>query len=151
MEHRGGCHCGNLRLTLLLSEPPEKVRLRACGCSFCRAHSTRTTSDPKGSVEVWADDWSLVEPYRFGTGTADFLLCRRCGVYIGAFCETADGRRAVINTNALEDRARFAGGPIPYDHEGETLEARLARRAANWTPAVIHRPQRVSAPAADVL
>jgi hypothetical protein len=92
-EHRGGCHCGNLRLTLLLSTPPEAVRLRACQCSFCRAHATRTTSDSNGAVEVWAEDWSLVKPYRFGTGTAEFLICRRCGVYIGAFCDTQDEPR----------------------------------------------------------
>ncbi len=151
MEHWGGCHCGNLRLTLRLSEPPEAVRLRSCQCSFCRAHATRTTSDPNGAVEVWAENWSLVESYRFGTGTADFLICRRCGVYIGAFCETEGGARAVINTNALDDRARFAGEPTPYDHEGEGLSERLARRAANWTPAVLHRPRTVAAPPAGVL
>jgi hypothetical protein len=151
MEHRGGCHCGNLRLTLRLSEPPEAVRLRSCQCSFCRAHATRTTSDPNGAVEVWAENWSLAESYRFDTGTADFLICRRCGVYIGAFCETEGGARAVINTNALDDRARFAGEPTPYDHEGEGLSERLARRAVNWTPAVLYRPRIVAAPPAGVL
>ena len=125
--------------------------LRACQCSFCRAHATRTTSDPNGAVEVWAEDWSLVEPYRFGTGTAEFLICRRCGVYIGAFCDTPAGPRAVINTNALDDRARFSGEPDPHDHEGEALADRLARRAANWTPARFHRPRAVAAPPAGVL
>jgi hypothetical protein len=151
MEHRGGCHCGNLRLRLLLSASPEAVGVRACQCSFCRAHATRTTSDPNGAVEVWAEDWSLVEPYRFGTGTAEFLICRRCGVYIGAFCETPAGPRAVINTNALDDRARFSGEPDPRDHEGEALADRLARRAANWTPARLHRPRAVAGPPAGVL
>ena len=69
--------------------------MRGCGCSFCRAHNTRTTSDPNGSVEIRAADWSLVESYRFGTGTAEFLICKRCGVYIGAIGETASGARAV--------------------------------------------------------
>jgi hypothetical protein len=36
-------------------------------------------ADPEGLLEVWADDWSLVENYRFGTRTCDFLICRRCG------------------------------------------------------------------------
>ncbi len=151
MEHRGGCHCGNLRLVLRLTETPEEVRLRACQCAFCRAHATRTTSDPDGAVEIWAADWSLVEPYRFGTGTAEFLICRRCGVYIGAFCDTPSGPRAVINTNALDDRARFAGEPTPYDHDGEALADRPARRAANWTPAIVHRPRPVAVPPAGVL
>ena len=52
MEHRGGCHCGNLRLTLRLTQEPGEVRLRACGCSFCRRHNTRTASDPNGAVEI---------------------------------------------------------------------------------------------------
>src|SRR6202035_3121097 len=105
MEHRGGCHCGNLRLSLNLSQAPKDTRLRACGCSFCRAHNTRTTSDPHGSVEIWAEDWSLVEPYRFASSTAEFLICRRCGVYIGAVSETEAGTRAVINIICLDDRA----------------------------------------------
>ena len=140
MEHRGGCHCGNLRLVLHLSQPPAEVRLRACGCSFCRAHGTRTTSDPAGSVEIRAEDWSLVESYRFGSGTAEFLLCRRCGVYIGAVCGTPAGLRATINTNSLDDRAAFAQSATAVDHDGEKLDDRLARRAGTWTPAVMHRP-----------
>jgi hypothetical protein len=95
--------------------------------------------DPHGSVKIWAEDWSLVEPYRFGSGTAEFLICRRCGVYIGAVGETAAGIRAVINTTCLDDRAAFIGQPIPVDHDGEATDDRLARRSANWTPATIHR------------
>jgi len=128
-----------MSLTLGLSQQPADVRLRACGCSFCRAHNTRTTSDPSGSVEVWAKDWALVEHYRFGSGTAEFLICRRCGVYVGAIGETADGTRAVINTNCLDDRAEFTGQPVLIDHDGEATEGRFARRASNWTPAIVHR------------
>jgi hypothetical protein len=138
-EHRGGCHCGNLRLTLRLTQEPGEVRLRACGCSFCRRHNTRTASDPSGAVEVWADDWSLVQLYRFGTGTCDFIICRRCGVYIGALGETSAGTRMVVNTTCLNDRAAFTRDPAPTDHDGETTKDRLARRAANWTPATVHR------------
>jgi len=138
-EHRGGCHCGNLRLSLRLSQTPAETRLRACGCSFCRAHNTRTTSDPNGSVDIHAADWSLVERYRFGTGTAEFLICKCCGVYIGAIGETASGTSAVINTNCLDDRAAFTRQPDPVDHDDEAIGDRLARRAANWTPASLHR------------
>jgi len=138
-EHRGGCHCGNLRLSLRLSQTLADTRLRACGCSFSRAHNTRTTTDPNGSVDIHAADWSLVQPYRFGTGTAELLICKRCGVYVGAIGETASGTRAVVNTNCLDDRAAFTRQPDPVDHDGEATGDRLARRAANWTPATIHR------------
>jgi hypothetical protein len=138
MIHEGGCHCGNLRLTLRLSRPPQEVPLRACGCSFCRVHATRTTSDPLGAVEIWAQDWDLVEPYRFGSRTADYLVCRRCGVYIGAVCSTEAASWAVINMNSLTDRALFTGTAAPVEHDGETNENRMARRIANWTPAILH-------------
>lgn len=139
MDHLGGCHCKNLRVRLRLTVGAAQSALRSCACSFCRAHGTRTVSDPAGLFEMWADDWSAVEPYRFGSGTADYLLCRRCGVYVGAVCETTAGMRAVANTNALDDRAAFTGQPACPDHSGEATEARLTRRAATWTPAILHR------------
>ena len=134
MEHDGGCHCGNLTLRLRLTRPPSENAIRSCQCSFCRAHATRTVSDPEGLVEIRARDWNDVTRYRFGTGTAEFLLCKTCGIYIGA---VGDGR-SVTNVNCLNDRALFVSEPERRDHGGETAPARLARRAANWTPAVVH-------------
>jgi hypothetical protein len=137
MEHQGGCHCGNLRVRIRLTKPSADMPVRSCACSFCRAHATRTVSDPAGLAELWAD-WSLVQKYQFGSRTADYLLCRRCGVYIGAVCETPAGWRAVINTLCLEDRAAFIQQATHPDYDQETVTMRLARRARNWTPARIH-------------
>src|SRR5215475_13651343 len=103
MDCLGGCHCANLRMHLRLSKPPEQTPVRACTCSFCRSHSPRMISDPEGHLEVQADDWSLVERYQFGTRTCDFLICRRCGVFIAAVSEMASGTRAVVNVNCLDD------------------------------------------------
>jgi hypothetical protein len=139
MQHIGGCHCGNLRTRLKLVKPPAETPLRACGCAFCRANNTRTLADPDGLFEVWAGDWALVEAYRFGSRTADYLLCKRCGIYIGAVCETAAGWRAVVNTNALDDRAAFTQIPSATDYDGESTEQRLARRAVRWMPTIVHR------------
>jgi hypothetical protein len=95
-------------------------------------------SDPGGLLEVRADDWSLVERYRFGTRTCDFLICRRCGVFIAAVAEMAKGIRAVVNVNCLDDRGRFTSVPTAHEFQGETVDNRLSRRAANWMPAVLH-------------
>ena len=95
-------------------------------------------SDPEGQVEIRARDWSAVERYRFASGTADYLICKTCGVYIGAVCETDHGARAVTNVNSLADRAAFQAASTFPDHDAEPVEVRLSRRAANWTPAVIH-------------
>jgi hypothetical protein len=138
MEHQGGCHCGNLRIRIRLTRPPADTLTRSCACTFCRSHGTRTVSDPDGKADLWASDWSLVEKYRFGSRTADYLLCRRCGVYVGAVCETPAGWRSVINTLCLDDRAAFSGEAERPDYDGEAVEARLARREAKWMPAAMH-------------
>jgi hypothetical protein len=111
--------------------------LRSCACSFCRSHGTRTVSDRDGTVEIASTDWSLVERYRFGSATADYLVCRRCGVYIGAVCETSAGLRSVVNVNCLDDRAAFTQSPSSPDYDGEATDARLERRATNWMPAAL--------------
>jgi hypothetical protein len=139
MEHAGGCHCGNIHVRLRLSRSPQDTPLRACVCSFCRAHATRTLADTAGHFELTAGDWSLVEPYRFGSRTADYVVCRRCGVYVAAVCETPAGTRAVVNVNCLADRSAFTQPPSAPDYDGETDAARLARRAANWMPATVRR------------
>lgn len=137
MEHHGGCHCGVLRVRLRLAAAAAEQPVRSCACSFCRSHGTRTVSDPVGQADIWAD-WSLVAKYRFGSRTADYLLCRQCGVYVGAVCDTSTGRRAVINTLCLNDRATFVREAVHPDYDSEPVEARLARRALNWTPVVMH-------------
>ena len=138
MLHTGGCHCGTISVQLRLSRQPDQMPLRSCACAFCRAHGTRTLSDRDGLAEVTASDWSHVERYRFGSRTADYLVCRRCGVYVGAFCATASGLRAVINVNCLADRAAFTQAPAAPDYDGEAPEARLERRAQNWMPAALN-------------
>jgi hypothetical protein len=138
MEHHGSCHCGNLQVRIRLTRPAAEMPTRSCACSFCRSHGTRTVSDPAGQAELQAADWSLVQKYRFGSGTADYLLCRQCGVYVGAVCDTAAGTRAVINTRCLSDGVAFVQAAMHPDYDGETVDQRLARRAANWMPAVIH-------------
>jgi hypothetical protein len=137
-EHQGGCHCGNLRVQVRLTRPPEETLIRSCACSFCRSQGTRTVSDPSGQADLWASDWDLVQYYRFGSRTADYLLCRQCGVYVGAVCETPSGRRAVINTLCLRDRDAFTQEPMRPYYDGEATETRLARREANWMPLVKH-------------
>jgi hypothetical protein len=140
MESSGGCHCGNIHVRVRLTRPPEETPTRACTCSFCRSHNPRMVSDPDGLFEFQADDWSLVERYRFGTRTCDFLICRRCGVFIAAVAEMRLGVRAVVNVNCMNDRASFTSAPTMHEFQGETTESRLSRRATNWMPAVLMLP-----------
>jgi hypothetical protein len=136
MEHQGGCHCGNLRVRLRLTKPPEEQPVRSCACSFCLRHGTRTVSDPKGEARIWGD-FSQVVRYRFGSRTADYLLCAQCGVYVAAVCDTPVGNRAVINTRCLEDQEAFVREAEHPNYDDETTDARLARRERNWMPVVV--------------
>ena len=134
MKLEGRCHCGNLSLEFETAVPVAELPLRACQCSFCRAHGALSTSDPQGRVEVEAKDPARVERYRFGLGISDFLICSRCGVYVIAVAEMDGQRYAVINANTLKRRAEMSSRPQAMDYDGETAETRIARRKARWTP-----------------
>ena len=120
-----------------------RSRQKTTRCARALARSpaviVRALLPTEGLFETWADDWSLVENYRFGTRTCNFLICRRCGVFIAAVTETVEGTRAVVNANCLSDRERFTSVPVVHDFEGETGKTRSARHAANWMPAIIRR------------
>jgi hypothetical protein len=45
---------------------------------------------------------------------------------------------ALTHKQCLEDRAAFAREALHPDYDGEAVEARLARRAVNWTPTILH-------------
>jgi hypothetical protein len=79
-------------------------------------------------------DRTALVRYQFGTGTADFLICGRCGVYVGAQM-TEDGRYyAIANLNTLDGGGEFVHTAEPMDYSGEDSSARRARRASRWTP-----------------
>lgn len=143
----GGCHCGNLRLTLETLRDPGKLTVRACSCSFCRRHGVRTVSDPAGRVEFVVGDPAQLSRYRFGLGTAQFLVCRTCGVYIGAVIAEAGSAYAIVNINVLETPAAFADTAVPVSYDRESTAERRARRRARWTPATVveTRPRSSSA------
>lgn len=128
----GRCHCGNIAYTYERSEKRDTIDTRACGCGFCRMHGGVYTSDPDGALSARVRDPGLVSRYRFGTGTADFHVCARCGVVPFVTCEL-DGRTyAVVNVNTFNDVDPARLRCTPTDFDGEDLAQRLGRRKANW-------------------
>ncbi len=130
----GGCHCGNLAFVFEASAPLETLGLRADQCSFCRAHAARNTSDPKGAMSLAVRDASALVRYRFGLRTADFLLCARCGVYIGALMEEVGQAWFTVNVNTFRPPPADDFPIAPADYDGEDVPARIARRKQRWTP-----------------
>ena len=129
---RGRCHCGNISFTLTWEPDPGVLPARACGCSFCRKHGGVWTSNPGSSLEVVVEDAARVSRYAFGTRTAEFHVCARCGV-VPVVTSRIDGRLyAVVSVNAFEgvDPSLIRRGS--HDFDGEGKDDRLARRKRNW-------------------
>jgi hypothetical protein len=112
----------------------ERWQVRACECSFCRRHAVLSTSDPVGRLEFHIAEAGAVHRYRFALRTADFLVCRRCGVYIGAQIDTGHGSFGIINTRALAPVAAPLPAASPVSYQTEDEASRVARRARRWTP-----------------
>jgi hypothetical protein len=132
----GACHCGAIRGTLHATKPPAELQVRACQCSFCTRHGAMTASDPAGSATFEIERAMLAE-YQFGTRTGTSLICVRCGIYAGVILQEAGKTWSVLNARGLaiaELQVRL-GEPVVYD--GETPEARIARRKTRWTPTEI--------------
>jgi hypothetical protein len=132
-SYPGACHCRNLELRLGSDKTPLDLGLRSDTCSFCNKHHALYTSDPEGEIHIAVGDANFVERYRIGTKTADFLLCKVCGVFVAAY--VPEPPLAVVNVNVLDERAAFLVNPVKAaDFERESLEQRLARRRRTWTP-----------------
>jgi len=140
-SYHGQCHCGNLELAFETNLKPEQLSVRACSCSFCRSHGARSTSDPKGSVKITVHDSSQLIRYRFGLKTADFLICKRCGVYLAAVMTEGGTSYATVNISTFDFLARFKKKPVIVSYDGESEAERRARRRKNWTPVVAFSEQ----------
>ena len=131
--YTGRCHCGAIGYRYSVAALPADWAIRACQCRFCRAHDALSTSDPTGTIAFEASSPELLQRYRFGLKTADFLLCRQCGVYIGAIIETPNGHFGIINIHALVDPQPSMSRSEPISYDGEDTGGRVSRREERWS------------------
>ena len=128
----GQCHCGNIAFTLRWEPDPAAIQARACGCTFCTKHGGVWTSYPKGALDLTLKDPSLVTRYMFGTRTAEFHVCSRCGVVPVVTSRIDERLYAVVNVNAFEGIEPSLLHRAPASFDGEGTDSRLARRKRNW-------------------
>ncbi len=128
----GSCHCGNIHFTLNWLPAPTEIPARACGCSVCSKRGGVWTASPTAALEVRISEPAQVTPYSFGTHTAQFHVCQRCGVVPVVTSLIADQLYAVVSVNAMDDvdQALLRFSPANFDEE--SAAQRLARRARNW-------------------
>lgn len=132
MRIDGSCHCGNITFELDWEPDPVEIPARACDCTFCVKHGGVWTSNPEAALRVTLVDREQVSLYAFGTKTAMFHVCSKCGV-APLVTSVIDGDMyAVVNVNTFDDAARKRLRPAPISFEGEDEAARLARRKRAW-------------------
>jgi hypothetical protein len=129
---KGKCHCGNIAFDLEWDEEPPTIIARACGCTFCVKHGGVWTSNPRSKLAVMHIDPALVSKYAFGTRTASFHVCSRCGAVPLVTSDIDSHVYAVVNVNMFEnvDAAWLRRSVVSF--EGEDIASRLARRRRNW-------------------
>ena len=104
IEATGGCHCGAVRFTAKLPDPP--VPALECNCSICAMSGFLHIIVPHAdfALDQGAD---ALTGYRFGSGAANHLFCATCG--IKSFYQPRSHPAAwSVNAYCLDDRPELA-------------------------------------------
>jgi hypothetical protein len=134
-QFSGSCHCGSVTLEIELSAPAARFTPRACDCEFCRKHGACYVSDPAGSLLLRLRAEQHLGRYRQGSGSAEMLLCRNCGVLVGAVHRDEQCLRGVVNVNALSAPIEFAAA-LPVSPKSLTAQQKVQRWRELWFPEV---------------
>jgi hypothetical protein len=91
-------------------------------------------------IEFSTADSEALNRYRFGERTADFLIWRKCGVYIGAVIETPRGKFGIVNLRVLHPMPAGLPAATPMQYGSESRQERIARRELRWSPVLSNEP-----------
>ena len=114
--HRGGCHCGAVRYEV---EAPARIVAHACNCSICEMNGFVHLIVPSSGFRLLTGEEALVE-YRFNTGVARHLFCRRCGVE-SFYVPRSNPDGFSVNVRCLDEDPRRQVTVEPFD--GRNWEA----------------------------
>jgi len=130
----GGCHCGNITVSVELTRDTGAYHPRACDCDFCRKHGAEWVSDPDGSLRIQLRAERDASRYTQGAGIAEMLLCRTCGVLVAALWREQQ-LHGVVNASVLDARVAFAAAQAVAPKELSPDEKRK-RWQSLWFSAV---------------
>jgi hypothetical protein len=100
----GGCHCGAVRFEARLPGPP--VPALDCNCSVCAMTGFLHVMVPHSDFELLTGRDALAS-YRFGTGAAEHLFCKTCGVK-GFYQPRSHPDAWSVNAHCLDERIDLA-------------------------------------------
>jgi hypothetical protein len=120
MRIEGGCHCGAVRFAIVVGP---RVSLLDCNCSICARNGFLHLFIPHADFTLLAGSEELTS-YRFGTGAAEHLFCKTCG--IKSFYQPRSHPEAwSVNFRCLDPGHGIEPSIVPFD--GRDWEA--ARRS----------------------
>jgi hypothetical protein len=76
MKISGGCHCGAIRFEADAASEPEVLD---CNCSICSKTGFLHLIVSHADFHLLSGQDDLMS-YRFGTGAAEHMFCRHCGI-----------------------------------------------------------------------
>jgi len=111
-KFKGGCHCGNIQIEVKLTRAPISYNPRVCDCDFCRKHGASYVSDAQGSMRMQVQDPLQLNKYHQGSGIADCIICRNCGVLVGIVHQSNGRLYGAINSKIIDGSPPF-GEEVP--------------------------------------
>ena len=107
---QGGCHCGAVRFAVRAAPDLEVLE---CNCSICRMSGYLHLIVAAADFTLLSGGDSLQE-YRFNTGTARHLFCRRCGVK-SFYVPRSHPDGYSVNARCLDEGSYRSLSIRPYD------------------------------------
>ena len=142
-ETSGGCYCGNICVTASFSQDLAALNPRACDCDFCTKHAAAYVSDPLGSLRIQIRSELEVNRFRQGSNTAEMLLCRTCGVLVGALYPESNRLFGALNVRTLDSRLSF-GPEQAVSPKLLSSDQKVRRWRDIWFPDVLLNIERSS-------
>ena len=128
---QGGCHCGAILVKAVLSRDTTHYAPRACDCTFCRKHGAAYVSDPMGRLVIRTRDERHLQRYRQGSGSAQMVLCRECGILIGAVYQDGAQVYGTLNVTAMDPSLTW-GAAITASPQRLSAMEKITRWQALW-------------------
>ena len=100
-------------------------------------HGGIWTSNPRASLRARITEPGSVPRYAFGTETAQFLVCARCGVAPLVTSQIEGQVFAVVNVNTFDNPERSRMQVQPASFGAEDVTSRLERRRRHWIADVV--------------
>ena len=125
VTHRGGCHCGTVAFEV---DAPAHLLVSECNCSMCRMTGYLHLIVPRARFRLLRGAQELSE-YRFNTGSARHLFCRRCGVK-SFYVPRSNPDGYSVNLRCLDPATLEQVTIEPFDDsDREASEAKIRHRS----------------------